>query len=111
MLPISQIGQSIQAMAEVLPSNLGQAIFGNALTSIKDNIGSIPTYDGLGRFISGMTNLNHYQMLSVAKALEHHQITDALLTPIKHGALEAIGLHNATYEIVNSLDSVSGDLG
>lgn len=91
VLPISQIGQSIQAMAEVLPSNLGQAIFGNALTSIKDNIGSIPTYDGLGRFISGMTNLNHYQMLSVAKALEHHQITDALLTPIKHGALEAIG--------------------
>lgn len=98
-------------MAEVLPSNLGQAIFGNALTSIKDNIGSIPTYDGLGRFISGMTNLNHHQMLSVAKALEHHQITDTLLTPIKHGALEAIGLHNATYEIVNSLASVSGDLG
>ena len=50
-------------------------------------------------------------MLSVAKALEHHQITDALLTPIKHGALEAIGLHNATYEIVNSIDSDSGDLG
>ena len=111
LLPISQIGQSIQAMAEVLPSNLGRAIFGNALISIKDNIGSISTYDGLGRFISGMTNLNHYQMLSVAKALEHHQITDALLIPIKHGALEVIGVHDATHEIVNSLASISGDIG
>lgn len=111
LLPISQIGQSIQAMAEVLPSNLGRAIFGNALISIKDNIGSISTYDGLGRFISGMANLNHYQMLSVAKALEHHQITDALLIPIKHGALEVIGVHDATHEIVNSLASISGDIG
>lgn len=111
LLPTSQIGQSIQAIAEVLPSNLGHAIFGNALTSLKDNIGSIPTYDGLGRFISEMTNLDHYQMFSVAKALEHHQITDALLTPIKHGALEVIGVHDATHEIVSSLASVSGDIG
>ena len=47
--------------------------------------------DGLEKFIHGMVHLNHYQMLSVAKALEHHQISDALLTPIKHGALKLLG--------------------
>lgn len=35
LLPTSQIGQSLQAMAEVLPQNLGHAIFGNALESVK----------------------------------------------------------------------------
>lgn len=51
LLPTSQIGQSLQAMAEVLPQNLGHAIFGNALESVKDNIWSIPTMDGLEKFI------------------------------------------------------------
>ena len=54
LLPTSQIGQSLQAMAEVLPQNLGHAIFGNALESVKDNIWSIPTMDGLEKFIHGM---------------------------------------------------------
>ena len=35
LLPTSLIGQSLQAMAEVLAQNLGHAIFGNALESVK----------------------------------------------------------------------------
>ena len=111
LLPTSQIGQSLQAMAEVLPQNLGHAIFGNALESVKDNIWSIPTMDGLEKFIHGMVHLNHYQMLSVAKALEHHQISDALLTPIKHGALEVFGVHDVTHELVNSLSEIGSNVG
>lgn len=111
LLPTSQIGQSLQAMAEVLPQNLGHAIFGNALESVKDNIWSIPTMDGLEKFIHGMVHLNHYQMLSVAKAMEHHQISDALLTPIKHGTLEALGVHDVTHELVNSLSEIGSNMG
>lgn len=111
LLPTSQIGQSLQAMAEVLPQNLGHAIFGNALESVKDNIWSIPTMDGLEKFIHGMVHLNHYQMLSVAKALEHHQISEALLTPIKHGALEVFGVHDVTHELVNSLSEIGSNMG
>lgn len=111
LLPTSQIGQSLQAMADVLPQNLGHAIFGNALESVKDNIWSIPTMDGLEKFIHGMVHLNHYQMLSVAKALEHHQIADALLTPIKHGTLEAFGVHDVTHELVNSLSEIGSNMG
>lgn len=111
LLPTSQIGQSLQAMAEVLPQNLGHAIFGNALESVKDNIWSVPTMDGLEKFIHGMVHLNHYQMLSVAKALEHHQISDALLTPIKHGALEVFGVHDVTHELVNSLSEIGSNVG
>lgn len=111
LLPTSQIGQSLQAMAEVLPQNLGHAIFGNALESVKDNIWSIPTMDGLEKFIHGMVHLNHYQMLSVAKAMEHHPISDALLTPIKHGTLEALGVHDVTHELVNSLSEIGSNMG
>lgn len=111
LLPTSQIGQSLQAMAEVLPQNLGHAIFVNALESVKDNIWSIPTMDGLEKFIHGMVHLNHYQMLSVAKALEHHQISEALLTPIKHGALEVFGVHDVTHELVNSLSEIGSNMG
>ena len=111
LLPTSQIGQSLQAIAEVLPQNLGHAIFGNALESVKDNIWSIPTMDGLEKFIHGIVHLNHYQMLSVAKALEHHQISDALLTPIKHGAIEVFGVHDVTHELVNSLSEIGSNMG
>lgn len=111
LLPTSQIGQSMQAMAEVLPPNLGHAIFGNALETIKDNIGSIPTTDGLERFIHGMMNLNRYQIHSITNALEHHQISDALLTPIKHGALEALGVNDATHELVHSLSEIGSNMG
>ncbi|HJJ90211.1 MAG TPA: hypothetical protein O0Y05_04155, partial [Methanocorpusculum sp.] len=59
VIPTSQIGQSLHAMAELLPSNLGQAVFGNALSAIKDNVSSVISLDGLGKFISGMINLEH----------------------------------------------------
>lgn len=111
LLPTSQIGQSLQAMAEVLPPNLGHAILGNAFETVKDNVWNIPTLDGLEKFVHGMVHLDHYQMLSVAKALEHHQISDALLTPIKHGALEAFGVHDVTHELVNSLSEIGSNMG
>lgn len=111
LLPTSQIGQSLQAMAEVLPPNLGHAILGNAFETVKDNIWNIPTLDGLEKFVHGMVHLDHYQMLSVAKALEHHQISDALLTPIKHGVLEISGVHDATHELVNSLSEIGSNMG
>lgn len=111
LLPTSQIGQSIQSMIDVLPNNLSQAIFGDAIGTIKDSVGSLASQEGVSRFIYGMVHLDKFQMASMAKALEHHENISALLTPIKSGVLEAVGVHDATHQIAHSLVSIGSDMG
>lgn len=110
LLPTSQIGESIQSMMHVLPDNLSQAIFGDAVGTIKDSIGSLASQEGVSRFIYGMVHLDKFQMASMLKAFEHHENISALLTPIKSGVLEAVGVHDATHQIVHSLASIGGDM-
>lgn len=111
VLPISQIGQSLHAMGEVLPSNLGHEVFGSAISAIKDNTFSVMSSDGLERFVSGMANLGHIQMMSIINSLEHHQFVSAALTPIKAGAIEALGGHDAIHELAHSITSIGSDIG
>ena len=109
VLPTSQIGQSIRALTDALPSDITNAVFGDALHSIKDSIHSIP-HNGLERFVEGMGHLGPVQMASIARHLEHHQISGAIMTPIKSGLMEAVGMHDATKDIACSLCSIGQDV-
>lgn len=110
LVPTSQIGQSLSAMAEVLPHNLGQAVLGDAISSIKDNVSTVISVDGLERFCYGMQHLGQMQVTSMMHALSHHNIASAALTPIKSGAMEALGVNDATRELAHSVASVGSDL-
>lgn len=110
VIPTSQIGQSLHSMAEVLPPNLGHALFGDAISAIKDNASSVFTADGLERFCYGMQHLGHMQMASMAHAVSHHNFVSAALTPIKSGAMEALGANDATRELAHSITSMGSDM-
>lgn len=110
VIPTSQIAQSLYAMAEVLPSNLGQVVLGDAVSAIKDNVSSVVSADGLERFCYGMQHLGQMQMTSMMHALSHHNITSAALTPIKSGAMEALGVNDATRELAHSITSMGNDI-
>ncbi len=109
VLPTSQIGQSIRALSDVLPPDITNAVFGDALHSIRDSIYSIPQ-QGLERFVEGMGHLSPAQMASIAHRLEHHQISSAIMTPIKSGLMETVGIHDATKDIANSLCNIGHDV-
>lgn len=110
ILPISQVGQSLSAMAEVLPHDIGNAIFGNALSTIKDGLHPDSAGEFLDKFIHGLGNLSHTAHLSVAHALEHHNYFSAALTPIKSGLMEAVGTNDAGHNIVASLHDIGGEM-
>lgn len=110
VIPTSQIAQSLYAMAEVLPSNLGQVVLDDAVSAIKDNVSSVVSADGLERFCYGMQHLGQMQMTSMLHALSHHNITSAALTPIKSGAMEALGVNDATRELAHSITSMGNDI-
>ena len=110
VLPTSQIGQSLQAMAEVLPSNLSHAVLGDAISAIKDNVSTVISAEGLGRFCDGMQHLGQMQMRSIMHAISHHNIASAALTPIKSGAMEALGVKDATRELAHSITSMGSDI-
>ena len=97
-------------MAEVLPPNLGHVVFGDAISAIKDNASSVFTADGLERFCYGMQHLGHMQMASMAHAVSHHNFVSAALTPIKSGAMEALGANDATRELAHSITSMGSDM-
>lgn len=111
LLPTSQIGQSLHAMSTILPADLGHAVFGDALSALKDDVSTVFTQDGLDRFLSGMTHLGKMQMTSMYDALQHDNLASAALTPIKSGVMEALGVHDATHELANSLTALSSDMG
>lgn len=110
ILPISQVGQSLSAMAEVLPHDIGNTIFGDALSIIKDGLHPDSAREFLDKFIHGFGNLSHTAHLSVAHALEHHNYFSAALTPIKSGLMEAVGINDAGHNIVASLHDIGGEM-
>lgn len=110
ILPISQVGQSLSAMAAVLPHDIGNAIFGDALSSLKDGIHPDSAGEFLDKFMHGFGNLSHTAHLSVARALEHHNFFGAAFTPIKSGFMEAVGINDAGHNILDSLHDIGGEM-
>lgn len=106
LMPASQVNQSIKALLDTLPPDLLDSIFGDALSSIKDSISTLPQ-EGLTRFVKGMGNLSPIQIKSMVNALENHQLASAVITPIKSGALELFGVNDAAKHLVSSM----GDIG
>lgn len=110
VLPISQIGQSLSSMCEVLPSKLGEKIFGDAFASLKDGIHPESVTDFLDKFIHGASHLSHNALHSMSMACEHHNYFSAAFTPIKSGLIEASGLGDAGHNVVHSIQDLGGDM-
>lgn len=110
LLPSSQLGESLHSLAQIVPPDVGHAVFGDALSALKDGVHSIPTTEFLHRFVEGSSHLSSMAMLSMRNAMEHHDILGACLTPIKSGAMEALGVHDATQNLVNSLHDVGNEM-
>ena len=110
ILPSSQIGESLHSLAHVIPHDVGHAVFGDAFSTLKDGVHSIPTADFLHKFVDGASHLSHMEKLSMLRSLEHHSFVGACMTPIKSGAMEAVGIHDATHDIVNSLHDVGNEM-
>ena len=110
LLPSSQLGESLQSLARIIPQNVGQAVFGDALSSLKEGVSSFGTADFLHKFVEGSSHLSDMAMISMKNAMAHHDILGACLTPIKSGAMEAFGVHDATHNIVNSLHDISSEM-
>ena len=110
LLPSSQLGESLQSLAQVIPQSVGQAVFGEALSSLKDGVSSFGTAEFLHKFVEGSSHLSDMAMLSMKNAMAHHDILGACLTPIKSGAMEAFGVHDAIHNIVNSLHDISSEM-
>lgn len=110
LLPVSQIGKSLQSMYEVMPKDIIPSLLGDATGSIHDGVSTLMSHEGLSHFIYGMSNLSKIQMISMRNALEHHNFASAIFTPIKSGAMEATGINDATHGIVESIKDVSADM-
>jgi len=110
LLPSSQLGESLHSLAQIVPHDVGQVVFGEALSSLKDGVSSFGTAEFLHRFVEGSSHLSDMAMISMKNAMVHHDILGACLTPIKSGAMEAFGIHDATHNIVNSLHDVSNEM-
>ena len=110
LLPSSQLGESLRSLAQIVPPDIGHAMFGDALSALKDGVHSIPTTDFLHRFADGASHLSHMEKLSMLRNLEHHSFFGAFMTPIKSGAMEAVGIHDATHNLVNSLHDVGNEM-
>lgn len=110
LLPSSQLGESLQSLAQIVPPDVGHAVFGDALSALKDGVHSIPTEEFLHRFVEGSAHLSRMAMLSMRNAIAHHDYLGACLTPIKSGAIEAFGVHDATHCLVNSLHDVGNEM-
>lgn len=110
VLPVSQIGQSLSSMCEVLPSKLGEKIFGDAFASLKDGIHPESVTDFLDKFIHGASHLSHNALHSMSMACEHHNYFSAAFTPIKSGLIEASGLSDAGHNIMHSIQDLGGDM-
>lgn len=110
ILPSSQIGESLHSIVQIIPPDIGPMVFGDAFASLKDGFHSITTADFLHRFVEGASHLSHMEKLSMLRSLEHHNFVGACITPIKSGTIEAIGIHDAAHDIVNSLHNVGNEM-
>lgn len=110
LLPSSQLGESLHSLAQIVPPDVGHAVFGDALSALKDGVHSIPTVEFLHKFVEGSSHLSSMAMLSMRHSMERHDILGACLTPIKSGAMEALGVHDATHNLANSLHDVGNEM-
>lgn len=110
ILPSQQLRESLHSLARIVPPDIGQQIFGDAFSSLKDGVSSFGTAEFLHRFVEGSLNLSDMAIISMKKAIIQHDVLGACLTPIKSGAMEAFGIHDATHNIVNSLHDVSNEM-
>lgn len=110
LLPSSQLGESLHSLAQIVPPDVGHAVFGDALSALKDGVHSVPTTEFLHRFADGASHLSHMEKLSMLRNLEHHSFVGAFMTPIKSGTMEAVGIHDATHNLVNSLHDVGNEM-
>ena len=110
LLPHSQINESLHSLAQIVPPHIGHAVFGDALAALKDGIGSISTTACLEKFVDGATHLSKIAVYSMRLAVEQHNLLGACLTPIKAGAMEALGINDAAHNLVNSLHNVGSEM-
>lgn len=110
MLPVSQVGRSLQAMAEVLPHDIGTAVFGNALTSLKDGLHPDSLSEVLSKFVEGAGHLSSQATRSMFLSLEHHNYFKAAITPIKAGLIHASGVDEAGHQVVHSLKDIGSEM-
>ena len=110
ILSPDQISKSLSAVHELLPQNLSDEIFGNAISTLRDGITSLGTMESLKKFLYGMSHLSNGEVYSIAQSLQHHNLISPVWTLLKSGTVEAIGLHDATTQIVSSLQNVGNEL-
>lgn len=110
LMPSSQVGEALHSLAQILPPDVGNAVFGDALSALKDGVHSISTEEFLHKFVEGASHLSKVALLSMRNSMEHHDILGACLTPIKSGAMEALGINDATHNLVNSLHDVGNEM-
>lgn len=110
LLPSSQLGESLHSLAQVVPPDIGPAVFGDAFSSLKDGFSSVGTTEFLHRFVEGSSHLSDFAVLSMKHAAAHHDLLGACLTPIKAGFKEALGVNDAAHDIVSSLHDVGSEM-
>lgn len=110
ILPISQIGQSLQSIVEVAPANICSQIFGGAVSSIKDGFVNLPTHAGLDKFLHGMTHLSQHQIHSITMSCHGGDVASIITTPLKNGLMEAVNVHDAGHQMLASIKDVSADI-
>lgn len=110
LLPSSQLGESMRSLVRIIPPDVGQTVFGDAILGLKDSIQSLSTTEFLHRFVEGATHLSKMAMMSMKYSAAHHNILKACFTPIKSGAMEALGVNDAVHSIVSSLHDVGDEM-
>lgn len=110
VLPISQVGESLHSLAEVLPHDLGHAVFGDALSSLKEGFHPDSAGVFLTRFSEGLGHIGPHAMSSMVKAVEHGNYLSMVTTPLKAGAMEAFGMNDAIHHTVGSLKDIGAEM-
>jgi len=110
ILPISQTGASLQALYHTLPSNLGKKIFADAWSDLKEGIHPDSISDFIEKFLSGMSDLSYATRRTMMSAFNHHDYLGGIMTPIKHGAMEAFGINDSITDISSSLHDIGCEL-
>lgn len=110
LLSTSQTGEALQSLWSTLSPSLGKKIFGDMWVALKDGIHLESVPDFLERFVHGMGHISHAQIHSMALAFEHHNYLGGILTPLKAGAMEALGINDSISELSSSLHDVGTNL-
>lgn len=110
LLPSPQLCESLRSLFQILPPDVSHTILGDALSSLKEGVQSIPTQEFLHKFVEGFSHLSGMAKISISHAIAHHDILGACLTPIKSGLMEALGVNDAVQNLLHSLHDVGNDM-